>query len=63
MIHHLRDTQFQMINMFEALDTFFKLADIKSEIDRSENIPVLEDQLKYNFLLKNYLKREPINYL
>ncbi len=46
LIHHLRDTAFPLINMFDALDSLFKLNNI-FPIMRVEDIPEIPLQFKY----------------
>ncbi|MEJ5351518.1 MAG: hypothetical protein WHS65_08005 [Melioribacteraceae bacterium] len=47
LIHYLRDTDFSMINMFDAIDELIKMFSQKINIKRNENIPSLEVQLEY----------------
>ena len=54
LIHHLRDTAFPEINMFNALDMFFIKLGINNSIDRNEvDIPVINVQKEYLQLLRN----------
>jgi len=54
LIHHLRDTAFPEINMFDALDLFFIKLGIKKSIDRNKvDIPELNIQKEYLQLLRN----------
>ncbi len=52
LIHHLRDTSFPEINMFSALDNFFELRGITSNISRTKDIPDIETQAQYLTLLR-----------
>lgn len=53
LIHYLRDTDFRMVNTFDAIDELIKMFSQKINIKRNENIPPLEVQLEYlNFLRK-----------
>lgn len=46
-IHHLRDTAFLQINMFDALDEIFKYS-VEAQINRgNQEIPPIETQQKY----------------
>jgi len=47
LIHHLRDSVFPSVNMFDALDEIFRYLKINFEINRSEEIPSIEIQIKY----------------
>jgi len=48
LIHHLRDTAFPQINMFDALDVMFKKTGIDISIDRMDlEIPPREIQMDY----------------
>ncbi len=52
-IHHLRDTAFPEINMFDALDSFFIKLNISKSINRNRvDIPELNIQKEYLNLLK-----------
>jgi hypothetical protein len=54
LIHHLRDTAFPEINMFDALDMFFIKLGINKSIDRiGNNIPEINIQKEYLQLLRN----------
>ncbi|MGB5892729.1 MAG: glycosyltransferase [Ignavibacteriaceae bacterium] len=54
LIHHLRDTAFPEINMFNALDMFFIKLGINNSIDRSGvDIPEINIQKEYLQLLRN----------
>ena len=54
LIHHLRDTAFPEINMFDALDLFFIKLGINKSIDRNKvDIPELNIQKEYLQLLRN----------
>ncbi len=53
LIHHLRDTAFRKINMFDALDMLFIKLGINNSIDRNgADIPELNIQKEYLNLLK-----------
>jgi len=53
LIHHLRDTAFPNINMFDALDQFFLKLEINNTINRNgRDIPGLEIQKQYLQLLR-----------
>jgi hypothetical protein len=53
LIHHLRDTAFPNINMFDALDLFFLKLEINNRINRNgKDIPELEIQKQYLRLLR-----------
>jgi len=53
LIHHLRDTAFPKINMFDALDMFFIKLEINKSIDRNGvDIPEINIQKEYLNLLK-----------
>jgi hypothetical protein len=53
LIHHLRDTAFPKINMFDALDMLFIKLGINKSIDRNgEDIPELNIQKEYLILLR-----------
>lgn len=47
LIHYLRDNSFPQENMFEALDYLFSKMKITKQINRDEEIPTIEVQLKY----------------
>jgi len=47
LIHYLRDTNFYMINMFDAIDRLMKMLSQKIDFKRNEIIPSLEVQLEY----------------
>ena len=54
LIHHLRDTAFPDINMFDALDKFFLKLDINNTINRNgRDIPELKIQKQYLKLLRD----------
>jgi hypothetical protein len=54
LIHHLRDSAFPEINMFDALDMLFIKLGINKSIDRSGiDIPEINIQKKYLQLLRN----------
>jgi hypothetical protein len=57
LIHHLRDTSFPLINMFDALDDMFKYLNISPVFSRDkEEIPDIEMQKKYLFNLRDLNK-------
>ncbi|MDH7604641.1 MAG: hypothetical protein QHH13_07060 [Melioribacter sp.] len=47
LIHYLRDTDFYMINMFDAIDKLMKMLSQEINFKRNEIIPSLEVQLEY----------------
>jgi len=54
LIHHLRDTAFPKLNMFDALDMFFIKLEINKIIDREGvDIPEINIQKEYLQLLRN----------
>ena len=54
LIHHLRDTAFPEINMFNTLDMFFIKLGINNSIDRNGvDIPEIYIQKEYLQLLRN----------
>ena len=53
LIHFLRDCLYPNENMFEALDSMFKLLDLKTEFERfNKTIPDLETQKEYLKILR-----------
>src|SRR5690606_41508621 len=53
LIHHLRDTAYPMIDMFDALDEMFAKQKINFDVKRMQNeIPSIEIQKKYLFTLR-----------
>jgi len=55
LIHHLRDTAFPQINMFDALDMLFIKLGVNNSINRNgEKVPELEIQKEYLNLLRNF---------
>jgi Glycosyl transferase family 2 len=55
LIHHLRDTAFPEINMFDALDMFFIKLGINNSINRNgKNVPELDIQKEYLNLLRDF---------
>jgi hypothetical protein len=58
LIHHLRDTAFPQINMFDALDILFKQFNLSPINDRTEEIPKISVQLKYLKTLRNVLNND-----
>jgi hypothetical protein len=58
LIHHLRDSAFPEINMFDALDMFFIKLGINKSLDRNKvGIPELNIQKEYLQLLRNLDER------
>jgi hypothetical protein len=57
-IHHLRDTTFPQINMFDALDILFKQLNLSPISKRAEEIPEVSIQLKYLQTLRNVLNND-----
>ena len=58
LIHHLGDTAFAKLNMFDALDMFFIKLEINKFIDRDGvDIPEINIQKQYLHLLRNLDKR------
>lgn len=51
-IHFLRDNGFPLVSMFEALDKMFELYGVEEKIERTEEIPSKEIQLKYLSVLR-----------
>jgi hypothetical protein len=58
LIHHLRDTAFPQINMFDALDIFFKQLNLSTIKERTKDIPEISIQLKYLQTLRNVLNND-----
>jgi len=57
LIHHLRDNAFLEINMFDALDKFFKMTESGFKTDKNRNeIPSLDIQRKYLHKLRELEK-------
>ena len=54
LIHHLRDTAFPLINMFDALDILFKYSYLPAIGERDNNIPTISIQKKYLQTLRNF---------
>lgn len=53
LIHHLRDSSFPLINMFEAIDLLMEMSDVEIKIDRKESLlPDLDIQKEYLLLLR-----------
>lgn len=52
LIHFLRDNSYPNINMFDALDAFFKMNNYQTEIKRNKKVPTIEIQLEYLRQLK-----------
>lgn len=52
LIHHLRDTAFPLINMFDAVDSLLKYLDVRAEYrGLNEAVPSIDVQIRYlNFL-------------
>ena len=57
-IHHLRDTSFPQINMFDALDILFKHLNLSTINERTNDIPEVPVQLKYLQTLRNVLNND-----
>lgn len=55
LIHHLRDTAFPLINMFDALDTLFQNFNIPAIKGRENHIPSINVQKQYLQTLRNFL--------
>jgi len=54
LIHHLRDTAFPEVNMFDALDSFFIKLGINILINRNgKTIPEIDIQKEYLYILRN----------
>ena len=54
LIHHLRDTAFPEVNMFDALDQFFVKLEMNILINRNgKAIPEIDIQKEYLYLLRN----------
>ncbi|MCH7721997.1 MAG: glycosyltransferase [Bacteroidetes bacterium] len=54
LIHHLRDTAFPEVNMFDALDSFFIKLGINILINRNgKAIPEIDIQKEYLYILRN----------
>ncbi len=47
MMHHLRDTEFPNIPMFEALETLFEFFNLMPPASRTEAIPPINQQISY----------------
>ncbi len=58
LIHHLRDTAFPRINMFNALDIFFKQLNLSPINERKNEIAEVSVQLKYLQTLRNVLNND-----
>jgi len=54
LIHHLRDTAFPLINMFDALDNIFNQCNLPPINNRGKDIPDISMQLEYLQALKKY---------
>lgn len=53
LIHHLRDTSYPLINMFDAIDQMLELSGIDEKISRNKNsLPGLDKQKEYLLLLR-----------
>lgn len=53
LIHHLRDTSYPLINMFDAIDQLLELYGIDGKISRNKNsLPGLDKQKEYLLLLR-----------
>ncbi len=58
LIHHLRDTLFPLVNMFDALDILFKHLSLPSIKERYSDIPNISVQKKYLQTLRNFLNHD-----
>ena len=58
LIHHLRDTAFSLINMFDALDILFKYSNLTTIKERDNDIPCISIQEKYLQTLRNFLNHD-----
>jgi len=58
LIHHLRDTAFSLINMFDALDILFKYSNLTTIKERDNDIPCISIQKKYLQTLRNFLNHD-----
>jgi hypothetical protein len=58
LIHHLRDTAFPQINMFDALDILFKHFNLSPINERVDEIPEVSVQLEYLKTLRNVLNND-----
>lgn len=62
LLHHLRDTAFPLLNMFDALDDLFEKMNIQHSLERNKYyIPEIHVQKEYLFVLRNYLKNNNKN--
>lgn len=52
LIHYLRDNQFGLINIFDAVDEMIEMINPDFKIKRSKEIPAIEIQLEYLNLLR-----------
>jgi hypothetical protein len=55
LIHHLRDSAFPLIKMFDALDIMFDHFSLKTAKKRTGDIPDLQIQKEYLFTLRSFL--------
>jgi len=58
LIHHLRDTSFHQINMFDALDILFKQLNLHPISEHTNEIPEVSVQLIYLKTLRNILNND-----
>ena len=58
LIHHLRDTAFPQINMFDALNILFKELNLSPINERTDEIPEVSVQLDYLQTLRNILNND-----
>jgi hypothetical protein len=54
LIHHLRDTVFPVINMFDAADQVFDWLNIPKPQRGTEIIPPVETQKEYLYLMRKF---------
>jgi cellulose synthase/poly-beta-1,6-N-acetylglucosamine synthase-like glycosyltransferase len=55
LIHHLRDSSFPLLNMFDALDLIFKHCNLPVIKEHNNNVPDISVQKKYLKILRNTL--------
>ncbi len=61
LIHHLRDTSFPLINMFDAIDILFKHFNLTGVEKRDSDIPELSVQKQYLLTLREFQKNDNKN--
>ncbi|MCL5029322.1 MAG: glycosyltransferase family 2 protein [Bacteroidetes bacterium] len=62
LIHYLRDTDYPLMNMFDAIDKLFEMMETSSSYDltklyvkrKDHSIPAIDIQMEYLTLLRNY---------